>query len=176
MPRPPAARDKVLDAFVSILISEGERAATMDAVAARAGVSKGGLLYHFASREAMVDGLLERLAEMGREDVARMRSAPEGAVHYYLRTSDVSDSEFNTLFIACTRLTQESGQRARGALAELEAAWLEALTDEIGDPARAKVVQLIGDGLYFNATLTAPEEHGSHLTEIVQVIEDLLAD
>ncbi|WP_337479241.1 TetR family transcriptional regulator [Microbacterium yannicii] len=50
MSRPPLAREKVLDAFERILIDEGERAATMDAAARAAGVSKGGLLYHFASR------------------------------------------------------------------------------------------------------------------------------
>src|SRR5690606_13182471 len=47
VPPAPAARAKVLDAFVSILLEHGERAATLDAVAAAAGVSKGGLLYHF---------------------------------------------------------------------------------------------------------------------------------
>ena len=32
MSRPPHAREKVLDAFESLLIAEGERAATMDAI------------------------------------------------------------------------------------------------------------------------------------------------
>jgi len=33
-------------------------------VAAAAGVSKGGLLYHFRSKEAMVEALCERLAAL----------------------------------------------------------------------------------------------------------------
>ena len=49
MSRPPAAREAVLDAFERIIITEGERAATLDATARAAGVSKGGLLYHFGS-------------------------------------------------------------------------------------------------------------------------------
>ena len=61
MSRPPHAREKVLDAFESLLIAEGERAATMDAIARAAGVSKGGLLYHFASKEALEAALLIRL-------------------------------------------------------------------------------------------------------------------
>ena len=34
---------------------------TLDAVAARAGVSKGGLLYHFPTKEALLKAMLERL-------------------------------------------------------------------------------------------------------------------
>ncbi|WP_374071309.1 hypothetical protein [Corynebacterium belfantii] len=39
-----SAKEKLLDAFEDILISQGENAATLDAVAQKAGVSKGGLL------------------------------------------------------------------------------------------------------------------------------------
>jgi AcrR family transcriptional regulator len=51
----------VLDAFERLLIDEGERAATMDAAARAAGVSKGGLLYHFASKDALEGALIDRL-------------------------------------------------------------------------------------------------------------------
>lgn len=155
MARPPAARAKVLRAFAEILLSDGESAATMDAVAARAGVTKGGLLYHFGSRDALVDGLLERLDELGEADVAAMRSAPEGPVDYYLRTSDVTTSaEFNELFIAASRLTRDAGVRARERLRGLEADWLRVLTSAIGDPARARLVLLLGNGLYLQGMLT----------------------
>ncbi|WP_114560475.1 TetR/AcrR family transcriptional regulator [Desertihabitans aurantiacus] len=174
MPRPPAARAKVLDAFARVLIEDGERSATIEAVAARAGVTKGGLLYHFASREALVDGLLERLEELGREDVAAMRSAPEGPVQYYLRTSDVSSSdEFSDLVMAAMRLTQDAGTRARAQLRRLEARWLEVLTEEIGDPARARLVLLVGDGLYWHQMM-ARGGGASQLRAILPVVEELL--
>ena len=74
-----SAKDRILDSFEDILIKEGERAATMDAVAAAAGVSKGGLLYHFPSKEAMVEGLCARLAALTAEDAEKIGKAPEGA-------------------------------------------------------------------------------------------------
>ena len=52
-------REQLLDAYVAILIDEGERAATVQAVAQRGGVSKGGLLYHFGSKAALEAGLIE---------------------------------------------------------------------------------------------------------------------
>ncbi|MES2867584.1 MAG: TetR family transcriptional regulator, partial [Actinomycetota bacterium] len=64
MARPPLARERVLDAFEEILISSGERTATLDATAKAAAVSKGGLLYHFASKDDLADGMIERLKRL----------------------------------------------------------------------------------------------------------------
>ena len=64
MSRPPRARESVLDAFEQLLVDDGERAATMDATARAEGVSKGGLLYHFASKDALEHALLERLVTL----------------------------------------------------------------------------------------------------------------
>ncbi|BAS14019.1 hypothetical protein AHiyo8_23220 [Arthrobacter sp. Hiyo8] len=77
MPRKPIARDAVLDAFEALLIEVGERAATLDAVAKRAGVSKGGLLYHFPNKEAMISSLLERMDGLAALDIAAMKAAPK---------------------------------------------------------------------------------------------------
>ncbi|WP_305142954.1 TetR/AcrR family transcriptional regulator [Kocuria marina] len=87
MPRKPVAREKLLTAFEHLVLSEGERAATLDAVAARAGVSKGGLLYHFPHRQALVDAALARCEEMAREDLTRLTQSPRGAAREFLATS-----------------------------------------------------------------------------------------
>jgi len=43
---------------------------TLEAIAARAKVSKGGLLYHFPSKEAIVQGMVSRIASIVRERFA----------------------------------------------------------------------------------------------------------
>jgi AcrR family transcriptional regulator len=60
---PPDARTRILDASARIVQAKGVPALTLDAAAREAGVSKGGLLYHFASKEALLAGMLNRLAE-----------------------------------------------------------------------------------------------------------------
>jgi AcrR family transcriptional regulator len=60
MPCPPAARVATLDAADALLAEEGIAAFTLEAVAARAGISKGGLLYHFPTKEALLAGLMRR--------------------------------------------------------------------------------------------------------------------
>ncbi|PZA06626.1 MULTISPECIES: TetR/AcrR family transcriptional regulator [unclassified Meiothermus] len=73
---PPAtdARSRILEAAEAVIRREGGMALTLEAVAQAAGVSKGGLLYHFPSKEALVRALLEHhldafeqaLAESGK--------------------------------------------------------------------------------------------------------------
>ncbi|MFB9630429.1 TetR/AcrR family transcriptional regulator [Nonomuraea helvata] len=56
-------RDELLDAAEDLLCDQGSAALTLAAVADRAGVSKGGLLYHYGSKEALIKGMVERLIE-----------------------------------------------------------------------------------------------------------------
>lgn len=144
-------RDRLLDAFEGLLIAHGPRAATLDAVAAAAEVSKGGLLYHFPSKAALVQGQRDRLAELGTADVAAMRAAPEGAAEYYLRESMQSGGPLDRALIAAVRLAEESDGDATAVLEDLRTHWYDALLAELSDPAVAHVVQLLGDGMYYNA-------------------------
>jgi AcrR family transcriptional regulator len=148
-----SARDRVLDAYEELLAEQSERAATLDAVAARAGVSKGGLLYHFASKEALTTGVLDRFAALIDEDVARMQAAENGPVDYFLRTSIPTDSRFERAIVAIARLAQAADPRARDALASAQRRWLEVLQDAVGDPLVARTIMLIGDGMYYNTAL-----------------------
>src|SRR5215216_5514144 len=59
MPRP-SRRAELLDAAIAVIRRDGAQRLTLDAVAAEAGVSKGGVLYHFGSKRALIDGLLDR--------------------------------------------------------------------------------------------------------------------
>jgi len=73
------ARTRLLDAAEAIAARDGVGALTLDAVAAAARISKGGLLHHFRSKEALLAGLVERFAVVCRAEFEAMRDAvPEG--------------------------------------------------------------------------------------------------
>ena len=80
------SREHILDTYIDLLIRSGERAATLDAVATAAKVSKGGLLYHFASKKALLEALAERTLTLAKEDFrgngagARGRQAPTTSI------------------------------------------------------------------------------------------------
>ena len=157
----PSARDRVLDAYETLLIEHGGAAVTLDAVAAAAGVSKGGLLYHFASKEALATGLLDRLRERSAADADAIRNAPDGAVAYYVRTSapgGAAPGGLTRTYLAVLRLADgtEAGQAVREALAVVDADAFAALRDELHDPVLAWLAQLVGDGLYLRTLTGTP--------------------
>lgn len=51
-------RTALLNAASQIVLHDGVNQLTLEAVAAAAGVSKGGLLYHFPSKEALIEGMI----------------------------------------------------------------------------------------------------------------------
>ena len=155
MSRPPHARESVLDAFVQILVADSERAATMDAVARAAGVSKGGLLYHFASKDALETGLIDRLDRLVDADVTEIAGAPEGAVAYYLRSSVLTDDPLDRAMLAVSRLAQGGSTAAGDALQRTRERWAGALRPHVRDEAALNLVLLVSDGLSFNNLLEA---------------------
>ncbi len=74
----PDVRTRILDAAERIVQEKGVPALTLEAAARGAGISKGGLLYHFASKEAMLNGLVVRLAESIRMDFEAVLAAQTG--------------------------------------------------------------------------------------------------
>lgn len=161
-------RDRLLDSFEELLKEGGSRAATLDAVAAAADVSKGGLLYHFGSKDALVDGMIERLHEQGSADVEQMRTAAEGPVEYYLRSSVDTGSDFDRALIAVSRIAQERDERGTSAMAQLRADWLAVLREHLSDDSLAMTILLIGDGLYANdASGVAEDGAVEHAREVL---------
>ncbi|WP_432493451.1 TetR/AcrR family transcriptional regulator [Kineococcus gypseus] len=166
VPSLPTTREKLLDAFSELLVTAGVRAATLDAVAAAAGVSKGGLLYHFGTKDALVEGLLERFRALAAEDVRGMRAAPGGAVDYYLRTSAVQqDDPLSRTGVAVLHLAQVGDARAAAVFAAATEDWRAAIEEEVGDRVLSRVVQLVGDGLWA----------GSSIGEVPADVDDVVA-
>jgi AcrR family transcriptional regulator len=57
-----SARDKILDATERVILRDGPRGVSVDAVLAESGMSKGGFFHHFPTKAALLAGLLERLS------------------------------------------------------------------------------------------------------------------
>lgn len=170
----PSQREQVLDAFEHLLVDEVGVAATLDAVAAAAGVSKGGLLYHFPSKEALVDGLADRLRAQVAEDVEALRTAPEGPVGYWLSSSSTgSPAALTRTSQAVLRLAGAGQQAARAVLEEADGAWAEAMAERIPDPVLARLVVLVGNGLFLE-TLTGlpPRDDLPPLQELLERLVD----
>lgn len=166
----------MLDAFEQILIEEGERAATMDATARAAGVSKGGLLYHFASKEALESGVLERLRSLVDDDLRAMAAAPEGPIAYMLRTSVMENEPLDRSILAAARLAQGGSTAASEALRDIRERWADVLRPHTRDATALDLVMLVSDGLYFNnvldgGSIPGPVPTGAAMDELIALVE-----
>lgn len=172
MSRPPRARESVLDAFETILIDDGERAATMDATARAAGVSKGGLLYHFASKEALEAGIIERMEALAVEDAQQIAGSPAGPIDAFLRTSISTGGALDRGIIATARLAQAGNATAAAALRRIRELWEDAVRPDVRDETALQLVMLVSDGLYFNnalgvTTVPGPMPEGADLDALI---------
>ena len=66
---------EILDSASRIVAEKGIFSLTIEAVAKEAGISKGGLLYHYRSKEVLVEKMVEHLAVNYRSKIANKAEA-----------------------------------------------------------------------------------------------------
>src|SRR5918995_4669163 len=73
-----SSREKILDAAAELVSEIGSGRLTLEAVAERAGLSKGGLLYNFPTKEALLQGMVQRLVDQVsvEREVLRAQAEP----------------------------------------------------------------------------------------------------
>ncbi|MCK9916892.1 MULTISPECIES: TetR/AcrR family transcriptional regulator [Microbacterium] len=165
MSRPPRARESVLDAYEDVVIADGPAAATMDAVARAAGVSKGGLLYHFASKDALQSAVIERMSSRGVAEMADVAASPVGAIAAFMRSSIMHNTPFDRTIVTVSRLAQNGDAVASDALRRLRDVWEETLRPHTRDETALQLVMLVSDGLYFNNALSTGSVPGPDLDD-----------
>ncbi|MBB3038812.1 TetR/AcrR family transcriptional regulator [Hoyosella altamirensis] len=151
--------DRILDALERILLRTGSAQVTLEAVANEASVSKGGLLYHFPSKDALLIGLVSRLGDLADAQLRDALSAGRSIAEFYLQSPDTTaETEllvYRTL-IAALHTVDGQNHALRDAVTKVVRGWDEHLRAEITDPVQAEIVRLAGDGIYFSALLGLP--------------------
>jgi len=156
----PSARDRILDAAQTRLLAGGPGALVLDAVAATAGVSKGGLLYHFGSKEALVAGLCDRMFERFERSLAALVETdpePRGAwTRAYLAstvTAEGKPADDSAPLMASILAALGRDSKHLATVREHFARWHARLDRDGIDPELATIVRLASDGLWLTALL-----------------------
>ena len=150
------ARDGILDAAQRVAARDGAGHVTLDAVAREAGVSKGGVLYHFPGKDALIAGMLERLIGEFNAEIARLRA----------EAADGPNPSLRAIITACSTMSDAERPVAMAILAagaqnpELLAPLrktigkhLALLEAECADPDRAFLLCAAADGMMFQHIL-----------------------
>ena len=141
-------RERILDAVAALTTARGRLPSLLE-VAAEVGLTKQGVLHYFPSREALDTAVL--LRSVARIDAAMTEAAATGSpVATYLGLSSPDDGDYAAAAVVLSAASAETGGQVHDATAR----WEALIADEVGDPVRAEVVRLTGDGLFAEALLT----------------------
>jgi AcrR family transcriptional regulator len=149
-------RARILTAAENVVLRDGVGHLTLESTAAEAGLSKGGVLYHFGTRDALVEAMVRRLIDSFHADLADRQAAdpaPAGSfTRAYVRA---------TFEPGCPPETERENRLGAALvaaasaepvlLAPLQADFAEMQRGVEGDgidPARATVARLAADGLW----------------------------
>ena len=151
---------------------DGPRALTLDAVAAQAGLSKGGLLYHFATKDALVDALVEDWLDRFEADV--VEGTTEGSwARAYARTCAGPRSAAERATDVALLVAVAGEPRALEAVRKRYAAWQDRLVGDARDTVDATLVRLAADGLWFADLLGLAPPTGRLRQAVTARLEDL---
>lgn len=101
---PARTRQKLLDAAATVIRKRGT-GATLDDIAAASGVSKGGLLYHFSTKDELFQALASNLFQEFRQ-----------AVHAAVEPADTSPGRLTRAYIRASMDTRGSQYTLRDEL------------------------------------------------------------
>lgn len=145
-------REQLLDVVQDLILTTGRMPSILE-IASQVGLTKQGVLHYFPNRAALDGAVVSRA--MARVDAAMTAAAGTGGspVATYLRLSTPDDADRAAAMVLAAAFRHSDG----GLPPELERAvarWEGLIAAEVGDPVRAEVVRLVGDGLLAEALLT----------------------
>lgn len=181
-----AAFGAMLDAAEEVILRDGIGAFTLDAVARQANLSKGGLLHHFPSKEALIDAIVHRVVGEWRcQSATSIESQPAGP-------GRVPRAVLDNCLSGCGGWNETLRRRGLALVAALVHAQkhVEPIREVHADLARlvaqdglpagvGEVVLLVSDGLWFNWIFginePSPEAIGAIRTVLRRLVDEASA-
>ena len=172
-------RNRILNSAECVALRDGVAHLTLDAVAAEAGLSKGGILYNYPNKDALVRGMVHRLIEQTESEIARLAEAdpePRGRlVRAYIRVTFPEDgtvparvNQIAAVLLTAILTNSSLLEPARQHFLSMQQRLLnDGLDDRI-----VHIIRLAADGLWLSEMLQMPGPIGELRTSIIrQLIE-----
>lgn len=152
----PNSGEAILDAAERVVARDGSRRLTIDAVVQESGFSKGGVLYNFPSKQALIEGMVARMIAQTRARHEAALSAAEAAgedpvpamVRSLLDQKEM-DRAVSMGLLAALAEQPDLIAPIRDAIAQMR----DELVARARDPELASIVMLAADGLHFSDIL-----------------------
>jgi AcrR family transcriptional regulator len=158
-----STRPQLLTSTAELVLEHGLTELTLERAAAAAGVSKGGLLYHFPTKAALVAGLIDDVLERFEAAVDELAEADDGRAGWAHAYIDATfDAEVSRPELAAALLSGgDVDTDVLGRCAHRMSSWQRRLEQDGLDPATAAMVRYACDGWWALGSLgpaTSPDE------------------
>ncbi len=173
-------RDRILQAATEVITQEGVSSLTLDKVAARAGVSKGGFLYHFGSKDALIIGLLNQV--MGVLDhelnvLSEGIDSREGAFALayldYVREPTQAATDTAVSILAAAAVDDDLLDSTRATFRR----WQDRLRNDDGiSDVEALLARIVGDGLWLIDLFGLAPPNAEERRKVLDLVSDMIAD
>jgi AcrR family transcriptional regulator len=153
-----SSKDRILDAAETVVLRDGVARLTLDAVAQETGMSKGGVLYHFPSKEDLIRGMIDRMHHLFASEVARLKAedaSPVGRTARAMLNTSFPDrpsekrSRVDRVTAALLAAIATNPELLQGTAAYSKQLEDEILNDGL-DPVVAMVIHMATDGIWMS--------------------------
>ncbi len=173
-------RERIVDAAMSIVRGQGVGKLTLDEAARIAGISKGGVLYHFKSKDDLIRGMVQRMTDSC--DSLHLRyyaEQPEGpyrwartVVHTAFDPQGPASDPVSGALLAAITINPDLMAPIQAKYAE----WVERVKSDSPDPLKAALVCTAMDGFVFQRILGLTIATGEDIERLKQAALDLLKE
>lgn len=165
---------EILDAASKVVSDKGIFNLTLEAVAEQAGISKGGLLYHFPSKEALVQGMVEHLANNYQEKISDKVGADPVEQGKWTRSfidvtfnQSYENKDMNAGLLAAKAVNSDLLEPIREAYKN----WQQEIENDGLDPVKATIIRLAIDGIWLSELFDMYQIEDSKKEEVYQTLK-----
>ena len=174
---PAALRLRLLDCAATLIVDHGLPALTLENVAREAGVSKGGLLHHYGSKDALIGGLFDMVVDWFGSQVDAAIDPDETRLARFSRAYlqvianiDMSVPAEKRLAVLILMLSSDPHYCAR---------WNSWVDERLREHHRtdtspmARTLRLAADGLWLSDLGDGPDSVASTRRDILQFLQNI---
>ncbi|MTI17414.1 TetR/AcrR family transcriptional regulator [Rhodobacteraceae bacterium RKSG542] len=173
----PATVNNILDATEAIICESGFSNLTIVGVAQRASMSKGGVLYHFRTKEDLLTGIVSRLVQSFQEriETAKAQRVLEGCASPNLGAlltvcREWHETQLMRSLMALSSERPEIITPFREFFCQLE----REIDEEAKDKVLAFIINLTLGGLHMRQILNLDEQFSHNIEPVYERLEQLL--
>ena len=172
----PSRRDHVLTSAIALIEEHGLNAVSLESVADRAGISKGGLMYHFPTRQALLLGIVNALAADWERQLQELAGGPADSVDDDTRLRAYVLSMATSVTRAELMLTLEATQNPDlgDAWQPVLARWAPGVSDTATEAGRRRYLKMLAaEGMWLHDALDPRAMTAEQRTAMTEAILDL---